>query len=133
MRTSKSATCCRALNAMMGRRCWPAIYVATSTPLLCGGLRLLSISPALPPLALVFDFNPRQISRTRTMTVKTGDSPGGRGGYDFISPLETPRVAQGVEMQTETFSINILLDATDEISDCNLQKVMRTKSRVLET
>jgi hypothetical protein len=70
----------------------------------------------VPPLALVFGFNPQEISRTRTVTVKTGNAPGSRGGYDFLSPLETARVAQGVEMQAESFSITILLDATDKMA-----------------
>lgn len=78
---------------------------------------LLEYGLSLPPLALVFDFNPQQISRARTVTIKTGDAPGSRGGYDFTSPLETPRVAQGVEMQAETFSIDILLDATDKMNE----------------
>lgn len=68
---------------------------------------------SVPPLALVFQFNPQEISRSRTVTVKTGNAPGSRGGYDFLSPLETARVAQGVEMQAESFSIDILLDATE--------------------
>jgi hypothetical protein len=72
---------------------------------------------SIPPLALVFDFNPQQISRSRTVTVKTGNAPGTRGGFDFLSPLETSRVAQGVEMSAETFSIDILLDATDKMNE----------------
>lgn len=72
---------------------------------------------SIPPLALVFEFNPKDISRTRTVTVRTGDAPGSRGGYDFLSPLETPRVAQGVEMQAESFSIEIMLDASDRMSE----------------
>ncbi|TRD16111.1 hypothetical protein [Palleronia caenipelagi] len=78
---------------------------------------LIEYGLSLPPLALVFDFNPQQISRSRTITIKTGDAPGSRGGYDFLSPLETPRVAQGVEMQAEAFSIDILLDATDKMNE----------------
>jgi len=73
----------------------------------------------IPPLALVFQFNPQEISRSRTVTVKTGNAPGSRGGYDFLSPLETSRVAQGVEMQAESFSIDILLDATDGMAEEN--------------
>jgi hypothetical protein len=72
---------------------------------------------SLPPLALVFNFNPQEISRTRTVTIKTGNAPGARGGYDFLTPLETARVAQGVEMQAESFSITVLLDATDKLND----------------
>ncbi len=80
---------------------------------------LIEYGLTLPPLTLVFDFNPQQISRSRTVTIKTGDAPGSRGGYDFTSPLETPRVAQGVEMQAESFSIDILLDATDRMNEDN--------------
>ncbi|MCP5073791.1 MAG: hypothetical protein GY947_10920 [Rhodobacteraceae bacterium] len=72
---------------------------------------------SIPPLALIFNFNPQEISRSRTVTVKTGNAPGSRGGYDFLSPLETSRVAQGVEMNAESFSIDILLDATDAMND----------------
>lgn len=72
---------------------------------------------SLPPLALVFDFNPQAISRSRTVTIKTGDAPGNRTGYDFLSPLETGRVAQGVELAAEGFSIDILLDATDKMNE----------------
>lgn len=71
----------------------------------------------VPPLALVFDFNPQSISRSRTVTIKTGDAPGNRTGYDFVSPLDTPRVAQGVELAAESFSVDILLDATDKMND----------------
>jgi hypothetical protein len=74
---------------------------------------------SIPPLALVFQFNPQEISRSRTVSVKTGNAPGSRGGYDFLSPLETSRVAQGVEMQAESFSIDILLDATDGMNSEN--------------
>lgn len=72
---------------------------------------------SIPPLALIFDFNPQQISRSRTVTIKTGSAPGTRGGFDFLTPLDTPRVAQGVEMAAESFSIDILLDATDKLND----------------
>jgi Contractile injection system tube protein len=72
---------------------------------------------SIPPLALVFNFNPQEISRSRTVTVKTGNAPGARGGYDFLTPLDTARVSQGVEMQAESFTITILLDATDRLND----------------
>ncbi len=72
---------------------------------------------SLPPLALVFDFNPQDISRTRTATIRTGEAPGARTGFDFLSPLETGRVAQGVELAAESFSIKILLDATDKMAE----------------
>lgn len=71
----------------------------------------------LPPLALVFDFNPQSISRSRSVTIKMGEAPGNRTGYDFLSPLETSRVAQGVELAAESFSVDILLDATDRMDE----------------
>ena len=71
---------------------------------------------SVPPLALIFDFNPQAISRSRSVTIKMGEAPGNRTGYDFMSPLETSRVAQGVEMAAESFSIDILLDATDQMA-----------------
>ncbi len=80
---------------------------------------LFEYGVSVPPLALVFQFNPQEISRSRTVTVKTGNAPGARGGYDFLSPLETARVAQGVEMQAESFSIDIMLDATDGMAEQN--------------
>jgi hypothetical protein len=72
---------------------------------------------SVPPLALIFDFNPQQISRSRSVTIKMGEAPGNRTGYDFFSPLDTPRVAQGVEQAAEGLSIDILLDATDKMND----------------
>ncbi len=72
---------------------------------------------SLPPLALVFDFNPQTISRSRTVTIKTGNAPGARLGFDFLTPLETPRASQGVELQGEQLSVTILLDATDKMND----------------
>jgi hypothetical protein len=70
---------------------------------------------SLPPLALIFDFNPEQISRSRSATIRMGNAPGARLGYDFSTPLETPRAAQGVELQGESISITVLLDATDRM------------------
>lgn len=77
---------------------------------------LLEYGLSIPPLALVFDFNPKTISRTRTITVSTGNAPGTRGGYDFVLPTETPRASQGVTAQPESCTITILLDATDRMN-----------------
>src|SRR4030095_16656738 len=73
---------------------------------------LVEYAVSLPPLVLMFEFNPEQISRSRTITVRTGNAPGTRGGYDFVLPTETPRVAQGVTVQPETLTIDVLFDAT---------------------
>jgi hypothetical protein len=81
---------------------------------------LLEYALSLPPLALVFDFNPRTITRARTITLRTGSAPGTRGGYDFTLPTETPRVAQGATAEPETLDITILLDATDRMNDGNV-------------
>lgn len=78
---------------------------------------LVEYGLTLPPLALVFEFNPQTISRTRTITVKTGATAATRGGYDFLSPTETPRASQGVTVQPESFTVEILLDATDRMND----------------
>jgi hypothetical protein len=80
---------------------------------------LVEYSLSLPPLMLVFEFNPKTLSRTRTITVKTGNAPGTRGGYDFAFPTETSRVAQGVSMEPESFSITVLIDATDRLNEGN--------------
>jgi hypothetical protein len=78
---------------------------------------LVEYALAIPPLVLLFEFNPQSLSRTRTITLKTGSAPGTQGGYDFLLPTETPRVAQGVTVAPETFSMEILLDATDRMND----------------
>ena len=78
---------------------------------------LVEYALAIPPLVLVFEFNPQSLSRTRTITLKTGSAPGTQGGYDFLLPTETPRVAQGVTVAPETFSMEIMLDGTDRMND----------------
>jgi hypothetical protein len=80
---------------------------------------LVEYALSVPPLMLLFEFNPQSFSRTRTVNVTTGNAPGTRGGYDFALPTETPRVAQGVQVEPESFSIEILLDATDRMNDGN--------------
>lgn len=78
---------------------------------------LVEYGLSLPPLALIFQFNPETISRSRTITVTTGNAPGTRGGYDFTTPMETPRVAQGVEPQKQSFGIDVLFDATEALDE----------------
>jgi hypothetical protein len=76
---------------------------------------LVEYALSLPPLVLVFDFNPETLSRNRSVTITTGSTPATRGGYDFALPTETPRVAQGVAIEPESFDVDILLDATDRM------------------
>jgi hypothetical protein len=78
---------------------------------------LIEYAISIPPLVLVFEFNPQSLTRTRTITLKTGSAPGMRGGYDFTLSTETSRVAQGLTIQAESFSMEILLDATDRMND----------------
>ncbi len=78
---------------------------------------LIEYALSIPPLVLVFDFNPQSLTRSRTITLRTGSAPGTRGGYDFALPTETARVAQGVTVQPESFTMDILLDATDRMND----------------
>jgi len=66
-------------------------------------------------LTLEFEFNPSSITRTRTVSIKTGGLAGTRGGYDFMTPSEALRAAQGVIAEPESFDITILLDATDRM------------------
>lgn len=80
---------------------------------------LVEYALAVPPAMLIFDFNPQTFSRTRTITLKTSNAPGTQGGYDFTLPTETSRVSQGVTVQPESFSIEILLDATDRLHEGN--------------
>lgn len=69
------------------------------------------------PLMLEFEFNPSSITRTRSVTINSSSgAPGNRGGYDFFSPSEVARAAQGVSVSAESFSLKILLDATDRMN-----------------
>jgi hypothetical protein len=77
---------------------------------------LVEYTLSLPPLALVFDFNPQTLSRTRAVTLR-GDRPPGHRGYDFVSPADAGRIAQGVTVQPETFTIDVLIDATDALNE----------------
>ena len=78
---------------------------------------LIEYALSLPPLVLVFDFNPQTITRNRSVTLTLGSTPATRGGYDFALPTETARVAQGVAVEPESFDLSILIDATDRMND----------------
>lgn len=77
---------------------------------------LIEYALSIPPLALVFDFNPKTLSRSRTIQLPSSGAPGTQGSYGFTLPTDTPRVAQGVTVQPETFSIEILIDATEQLN-----------------
>lgn len=77
---------------------------------------LREFTSAANPLILQFEFNPASLTRTRSVTIRTGGAPGTIGGYDFENADEVPRVSQGVTAQPESVSVKILLDATDRMN-----------------
>lgn len=80
---------------------------------------LVEYGLSLPPLVLQFRFNPKSLSRTLSIELNLGTAPGTNRGYDFTTPFETPRVAQGVTKKAEEFSISILVDSSDEMAEGN--------------
>ena len=77
---------------------------------------LIEYADTSTPLELHFEFNPTTITRTRAVTLRTGGAQGTRGGYDFQNKSETARAAQGVTVNAESFTVKILLDATDRMN-----------------
>ncbi len=80
---------------------------------------LIEYSYTVPTNALRFEFNPQTLSRTRTVQVQPGSSAAVRGGYDFMTPGQTPRASQGVSVEPESLSVRILFDATDRMNEDN--------------
>ena len=78
---------------------------------------LIEYGLSLPPLAVRFEFNPETLSRTRSVSVNESNSAANRGGYGFATPAQSARAAVGVSMEPESFSVKILLDATDRMND----------------
>jgi len=78
---------------------------------------LLEYAHSLPGLMLSFDFNPQSLTRTRTIKLPGGSTSATRGGYDFMQPTDTSRVAQGVRVEPEAFTLDVLFDATDRMND----------------
>jgi len=68
------------------------------------------------PLELHFEFNPSSITRTRTVEIKFGEGQATTGGRDFNDPSEVSRVTQGATVKAESFTVKILLDATDRMN-----------------
>ncbi len=71
---------------------------------------------AAKKLELHFEFNPSSITRTRSVDIKFGQGQANAGGRDFQSPSEVPRVTQGATVKAESFTVKILLDATDRMN-----------------
>ena len=68
------------------------------------------------PLQLHFEFNPSTITRTRSIEIEFGEGQATAGGRDFSGTAEIPRVAQGATVKAESFTLKILLDATDRMN-----------------
>jgi hypothetical protein len=77
---------------------------------------LIEYAISVPPLAVAFDLNPTRLSRSRSVQLSAERPPGSRG-YDFTTPADVAQVAQGVSVQPEQFTIEVLFDATDRMSD----------------
>jgi hypothetical protein len=67
-------------------------------------------------LELHFEFNPSTITRTRTVEIKFGEGQTNTGGRDFKNEREATRVTQAATVKAESFSLKILLDATDRMN-----------------
>lgn len=76
-------------------------------------------------LAVVFQFNPMTISRARTTTVKTSDTPEGARALQNQQLLNDSqgsgardlRRGQSITINSETLSFDIRLDATEKINE----------------
>jgi hypothetical protein len=76
---------------------------------------------SIPPLFVVFQFNPVQLTRNRSLTFQAPSSRGGSSSlrefharYDDLAEL---RDAQQVTVQEETIGFEIRLDATDKLDE----------------
>jgi len=76
---------------------------------------LKELTSAGHPLELAFEFNPTTITRSRAIEIKFGQGQETTGGRDFTGTKEIPRVAQSAVVKAESFTIKILLDATDRM------------------
>ncbi len=76
---------------------------------------LVEYALSLPPLALQFDLNPNTITRTRTATFDDTAA----SITDFLKPSEANRIGQAMSPKAETITFDIMLDATDKLSDAN--------------
>jgi len=74
---------------------------------------LLEYALSLPPLAVEFEFNPESLTRSRSVSFDGSALP----ISDFTTPGEANRIGQAASATAETITFDILLDATDKLSD----------------
>ncbi|MFT6925777.1 MAG: hypothetical protein ACJAZP_001366 [Psychromonas sp.] len=74
---------------------------------------LIEYTLSLPPLALEFEFNPESVTRSRSVTFDSNALP----IIDFVTSSESNRIGQAASATAEMISFDILLDATDKLSD----------------
>ena len=80
---------------------------------------------SLPPLIVVFQFNPLTITRTRTASVKQQETPGKNraSNEDFIKQISADKLfknlrnGQTLTVRPQTLGFDIRLDATDKLND----------------
>ena len=80
---------------------------------------------SLPPLIVVFQFNPQTISRSRTVTTEPPRTPRSRGTQNLAllqkaSPPDAQTSVRGkqvLKVNEETLSFDIRLDATDKLNE----------------
>ncbi len=74
---------------------------------------LVEYALSLPPLLLEFEFNPESLTRSRSVSFDGSALP----IIDFTTPGEGNRIGQAASATAETITFEILLDATDKLSD----------------
>lgn len=87
---------------------------------------------SIPPLAVVFQFNPLQLSRSRSLSFSApsedmnakGPGPTLREFHQGIDDLTELRNRQDVKVEPETLSFEIRLDATDGLNDGDAQTAL---------
>ncbi len=75
---------------------------------------------SLPPLVVVFQFNPLQLTRNRSLSYATPSSSQSRTAREFhsqVSDLLDLQKQQIVTVQEQTIGFDIRLDATDKLND----------------
>jgi hypothetical protein len=80
---------------------------------------------SLPPLIVVFQFNPLTITRTRTASVNQLDTPGKNraSNEDFIKQISAKKLIKNLRngqlltVGPQTLGFDIRLDATDKLND----------------